>query len=100
DSRVRVSEFQVSAGDANVADPASERVLLEVVKPQGNHNGGQIAFGPDGKLYIGIGDGGGANDVGDGHTPGLGNGQDKTQLLGKILRIDVDAGLPYGVPLD
>ena len=100
DSRVRISEFKVSAGDVNLADSASERVLLEVVKPQGNHNGGQIAFGPDGKLYIGIGDGGGANDVGEGHTPGLGNAQDRTQLLGKILRIDVDVGVPYGVPLD
>lgn len=100
DSRVRISEFKVSSGDANVADPASERVLLEVVKPQGNHNGGQLAFGPDGMLYIGIGDGGGANDVGEGHTPGLGNSQDKSQLLGKILRIDVDAGLPFGIPSD
>ena len=100
DSRVRISEFNVSTGDANAADPASERVLIEVVKPQGNHNGGQLSFGPDGKLYIGIGDGGGANDVGEGHTPGLGNAQDRTQLLGKILRIDVDGAQPYDVPLD
>lgn len=100
DSRVRISEFKVSTGDANVADPASERVLLEVVKPQGNHNGGQLAFGPDGMLYIGIGDGGGANDTGNGHTPGLGNSQDRAQLLGKILRIDVDGAQPYAIPLD
>ncbi len=100
DSRVRISEFSVSAGDAAVADPASERVLLEVVKPQGNHNGGQLAFGPDGMLYIGIGDGGGANDTGTGHTAGLGNAQDRTQLLGKILRINVDGAQPYDVPTD
>jgi len=100
DSRVRISEFLVSTGDANAADAASERVILEVVKPQANHNGGQIAFGPDGKLYIGIGDGGGANDVGAGHTAGLGNAQDRTQLLGKILRIDVDGAQPYDIPAD
>lgn len=100
DSRVRISEFKVSASDANTADPASERILLEIVKPQFNHNGGQIAFGPDGRLYIGIGDGGGANDVDDGHTANLGNGQDKTQLLGKILRIDVDGVAPFAVPAD
>lgn len=99
-SRVRISEFAVSAGDANVADSASERIVLEVVKPQANHNGGQLAFGPDGKLYIGIGDGGGANDVGDGHTAGLGNGQDRTTLLGKILRIDVDGAQPYAIDAD
>lgn len=87
-SRVRISEFQVSENDPNLADYESEVVLLEVVKPQFNHNGGQLAFGPDGLLYIGIGDGGGAGDVGDGHTPDLGNGQDASNLLGTILRYD------------
>lgn len=96
-ARNRVSEMRVSAADANRADLSSERVLLEILKPQFNHNGGQIAFGPDGFLYIGVGDGGNANDDGDGHTPGIGNGQDKSTLLGKILRIDVD-GDPYGIP--
>lgn len=102
----RVSEFHVSRTDPNRADPASERVLLEVDKPQFNHNAGTILFGPrDGYLYIGIGDGGGANDVGLGHVEDWyagnagGNGQDVTHnLLGNILRIDVDHGRPYGIP--
>ena len=100
DSRLRISEFSVSSGTPNRADRDSERVLLEVVKPQFNHNGGQLAFGPDGFLYIGIGDGGSANDVGDGHNPDIGNGQDLATLLGKILRIDIDAGRPYAIPPD
>jgi glucose/arabinose dehydrogenase len=94
-----VSEFSVSA-DPRVAEPGSERVLLQVDQPQFNHNAGGLAFGPDGHLYISLGDGGGANDVGTGHTPGLGNGQDVSNLLGSILRIDVDAGSPYGIPGD
>jgi glucose/arabinose dehydrogenase len=98
--QLRISEFNVSVSDPNVADPTSERILLTVLKPQSNHNGGNIAFGPDGFLYIGFGDGGAANDVGFGHTPTIGNGQDKTTLLGKILRIDVDNGTPYGIPAD
>ncbi|MEP0845683.1 MAG: PQQ-dependent sugar dehydrogenase [Phycisphaerae bacterium] len=97
--RNRVAEMRVSADDANRADLDSERVLLEILKPQFNHNGGQLAFGPDGMLYIGVGDGGNANDDGDGHTAGIGNGQDKSTLLGKILRIDVD-GDPYDIPAD
>ncbi|MGH2949210.1 MAG: PQQ-dependent sugar dehydrogenase [Solirubrobacteraceae bacterium] len=104
----RVSEFHVSAGDPNRADPASERVLLEVDEPQFNHNAGTLVFGPsDGYLYISVGDGGGANDVGLGHVEdwyaanGGGNGQDVQQnLLGDILRIDVDSGDPYGIPAD
>jgi len=89
DSRVRLSEFLASESDPNIADAASEKVLLEVNKPQSNHNGGQLTFGPDGYLYVGIGDGGGANDIGIGHTEDIGNGQDLTKLLGKILRYDV-----------
>ncbi len=100
DSRVRLSEFRVSAADPNQADPGSERVLFEVVKPQFNHNGGQLAFGPDGFLYVSLGDGGGADDTDFGHNPDIGNGQDLGTLLGKILRIDVDGGLPYAVPPD
>jgi len=97
----RLSEFNVSQN--GMADISSEKVIMAVDKPQSNHNGGQIRFGPDGYLYIPTGDGGGANDVGTGHTPGTGNAQDLTKPLGKILRIDVDHpgnGNPYGIPSD
>ncbi len=97
-NRTRLAEFSVS-GDRDLAAADSERVVLEIEQPQNNHNGGQLAFGPDGYLYIGVGDGGGANDTADGHTPTIGNGQDKSTLLGKILRIDV-AGDPYAIPAD
>jgi glucose/arabinose dehydrogenase len=113
DSETHVSEFHVSAGDPNLADPASERILLSLGKPQSNHNGGQLAFGPDGFLYISTGDGGGADDNYGGHTGGsgfnpsdphptnaLGNAQDTSNLLGKILRVDVDGVQPYDVPPD
>ena len=73
-------------------DPATERVLLRQVQPYANHNGGQLAFGPDGFLYMGLGDGGSQRDP-------QGNGQSRDTLLGKILRIDVD-GEPYGIPLE
>jgi len=99
----RLSEFRVSAADPDVADPASERILLEVDKPSQNHNGGQIRFGPDGYLYIPLGDGGGADDTGLGHAPGAGNAQDLTTILGKVLRIDVDhtsLGKEYAIPKD
>jgi len=95
-----VSEFVVSQDDASVADGDSERILIQVDQPQSNHDAGQIAFGPDGYLYIPLGDGGGANDVGTGHNPDIGNGQDRSMLLGSILRIDVDGGDPYGIPPD
>ncbi len=95
-----VSEFRMSDDDEDRADPESERVILAVDQPGPNHNGGQIAFGPDGMLYISKGDGGGAGDTGDGHTPGIGNGQDLDVLLGKILRIDVDGDAPYAIPPD
>ena len=101
-SNVRIAEFLVSAADADKADEGSEQVLLDVPHPQANHNGGQLAFGPDNFLYIGIGDGGNANDVGTGHTEGTGNGQDTAKLLGKILRLDVSipgaAAIPTGNP--
>jgi glucose/arabinose dehydrogenase len=105
-----VSEFMVSSSNPHVADIGSERILLEVPDPQGNHNGGTIAFGPDNYLYIAIGDGGGANDVGPGHVDDWyevnegGNGQDiVSNLMGNILRIDVDsrsARMGYGIPSD
>jgi len=91
----RVSEFRLAAGGTSL-DASTERVRLVVRQPESNHNGGHIAFGPDGYLYIGLGDGGGANDV---HGE-IGNGQLMTTLLGKMLRIDVSAGSPYGIPPD
>jgi glucose/arabinose dehydrogenase len=100
DHTSHLSEFLVSEDDPDVADLDSERIILQVDQPQSNHDGGQITFGPDGYLYIPLGDGGGANDVGTGHTPELGNAQDTTNLLGSILRIDVDGGDPYGIPDD
>lgn len=88
-----IARFQVSAADPERADPASEKALLRIPQPYGNHNGGIVAFGPDGYLYLGLGDGGSAGDP-------LGNGQALDTLLGKILRIDVDGGEPYAVPSD
>ena len=98
----RISEFRISEENRNKANPDSERILLEVDQPHFNHNGGRLAFGPkDGYLYIGLGDGGSANDAGPGHAPG-GNAQDTSSLLGSILRIDVDPGAnrQYTVPED
>lgn len=94
---LRVSEFKAAENDPTRAEPSSERVLLQIDKPYFNHNGGCLAFGPDGYLYISVGDGGNANDEGIGHSP-QGNGQDLTTLLGKMLRIDVDKGNPYAIP--
>lgn len=88
-----VAEGRRSAGSPDVADPTLT-TLLSIPDFASNHNGGQIAFGPDGYLYIGTGDGGGGDD------PQL-NGQDLNELLGKMLRIDVDSpsgGMPYGIP--
>lgn len=95
-----LSEFTVLADNPDQADPDSERIIMEIDQPQSNHNGGQITFGPDGYLYIALGDGGGAHDIGTGHTDEIGNGQDITNLLGSILRIDVDGDEPYGIPDD
>lgn len=100
DSVVRISEFRTAPDNPDRADPASERILLSIDQPQANHNGGQLAFGPEGLLYISVGDGGAANDTGFGHTPRLGNAQDTTNLLGTILRIDVDRDTPYAIPHD
>jgi predicted lipoprotein with Yx(FWY)xxD motif/glucose/arabinose dehydrogenase len=94
-----IAEYQLPA-DSQTADPNSERIIWMLDQPQFNHNSGHIAFGPDGYLYIPIGDGGGGNDTGLGHTEGIGNAQDTTNLHGSILRIDVDGGDPYGIPAD
>lgn len=95
-----VAEYTVSADNPDMADPNSERIIWSIDQPQFNHDAGQIVFGPDGYLYIPIGDGGGGNDVGTGHTPDIGNAQDLTNQHGSILRIDVDSGDPYGIPAD
>ncbi len=91
-----ISRFTMKDDGSRTADPSSEEVLMEIPQPFWNHNGGTIVFGPDGYLYIGLGDGGKANDP-------LQTAQDKGNLLGKILRIDVDTksgGKAYGIPQD
>jgi Glucose / Sorbosone dehydrogenase len=92
DTNVVIARYSVSSSDPNRADPSSARILLTISHRNfGNHNGGQLQFGPDGYLYAGTGDGGGAGDT-------LGNGQKLTALLGKMLRIDVDSGSLYAIP--
>lgn len=88
-----VVRYSVAAGDPNQADPRSAQPVLTIAQPYRNHNGGHLAFGPDGYLYIGMGDGG---SQGDPERRAL-NGQ---SLLGKLLRIDVDNGTPYAIPAD
>jgi len=89
---VTIARLNVSASDPNRADPNSRVVLLEIAHSQfPNHNGGQLAFGPDGYLYLGTGDGGSAGDPNN-------RAQNRGDLLGKILRIDVNSGNPYGIP--
>ena len=91
-----ISRFRVTSDDPNRADPASEEELMRIKQPFWNHNGGNILFGPDGCLYIGLGDGGSGRDP-------KGNGQNRATLLGNILRIDVDRqddGKKYAIPKD
>jgi glucose/arabinose dehydrogenase len=99
-----ISEMKVSANDPDAADTSSERILLEVLQPFGNHKGGELCFGPDGYLYLGLGDGGNGGDP-------LNNGQSTTTLLAKMLRMDVNSRttigwgdlaqtLEYGIPSD
>jgi hypothetical protein len=88
----RIVRYRTSA-NPEVADPNSASQVLFQAQPYANHNGGLVAFGPDGKLYIGFGDGGSGGDP-------QGNGQNRNTLLGKLLRIDVDGGSPYAIPAD
>jgi glucose/arabinose dehydrogenase len=92
DGHTHIAEFRGSPG-TDTADAASERLILFVSQPFSNHNGGGLAFGRDGMLYIGLGDGGSGGDP-------LRNGQNLRTYLGKMLRIDVDRGTPYTVPAD
>ncbi|XP_006029250.2 HHIP-like protein 2 isoform X3 [Alligator sinensis] len=98
--KIRISELKVLASDVNKADPHSERNLLELEEPAANHNGGQLLFGVDGYMYLFTGDGGKAGDP----FGKFGNAQNKSTLLGKVLRIDVDGknpgGKPYHIPPD
>lgn len=95
-----------NAGDSKISrftfsnNQWQEEVILAVDQPASNHNGGNIAFGPDRFLYIGLGDGGGGNDSTYNQTPNIGHGQDTRTLLGSMLRIDVDSGSPYSIPSD
>jgi glucose/arabinose dehydrogenase len=95
-TRTVIARYHVTSNNSNQADLASEFILLTIPQPFPNHKGGQIAFGPDGYLYIAMGDGGNEGDP-------LGNGQNRSTLLGKILRIDVNnpsVGKSYTVPAD
>ena len=91
--RTVVARYDVDPSNSDRALSESETVILEVAQPYGNHNGGQIVFGPDGYLYVTLGDGGSGGDPQD-------NGEDPSTLLGSILRIDVDGGSPYAIPPD
>jgi glucose/arabinose dehydrogenase len=88
-----ISRFKVNSSNMNNGNESSEVRLLSIPQPFRNHNGGQIQFGPDGYLYIALGDGGGSGDP-------YGHGQNRTTLLGSILRIDIDSGAPYSIPID
>ena len=88
-----VARYQVDAENPDIADLSSGEILFLLSQPYANHNGGHIEFGPDGYLYIALGDGGSANDP-------LGAGQNRQLLLGSILRIDVDSDAPYAIPPD
>ncbi|MBK7342409.1 MAG: PQQ-dependent sugar dehydrogenase [Saprospiraceae bacterium] len=93
DGNTRISRFTRNTTDPNLADPNSELVLLVVNQPFSNHNAGDLAFGPDGYLYVGLGDGGSGGDPGN-------RSQNPEEFLGKMLRLDVDGSIPYGIPTD
>lgn len=86
-----IARYRVSSTEPNRADPSSAQIVLQIAQPFANHNGGQLLFGPDGYLYIGMGDGGSGGDPGN-------RAQNLNELLGKMLRIDVDGGTPYAIP--
>lgn len=88
-----VARYQVMPGQPQLADPSSGQIIFRHNQPYANHNGGHIDFGPDGYLYIALGDGGSANDP-------LGAGQNRQLLLGTILRLDIDSAFPYAIPPD
>ncbi|MGK0216991.1 MAG: glucose/arabinose dehydrogenase [Planctomycetota bacterium] len=88
----RVVEYAVSASDPNIANPAPVQAIYDAAQPFSNHNGGCLQFGPDGKLYFGLGDGGSGNDPGN-------RAQDPSNQLGKMLRLDIDLAVPF-IPLD
>jgi len=88
-----VARYSVSLSNPNIADANSAETIFQISQPFGNHNGGHMEFGPDGYLYISLGDGGSANDP-------LGAGQNPQLLLGSILRLDIDGDLPYSIPED
>jgi hypothetical protein len=88
----RIERYRVGA-DPDAADPQSATLLVSIEQPYANHNGGHLLFGPDGRLYVGVGDGGSGGDP-------SGNGQDRETLLGTILRLDVDSTEPYSIPPD
>lgn len=93
DDHTNVVRYQVDPMNPDIADPSTRELIIKIEQPYWNHNGGGIKFGPDGYLYIGMGDGGSGNDPQN-------NGQNKQSLLGKMLRLDVDNGLPYTIPAD
>lgn len=99
-----VVQWKVDPNNPLIVDPTSRKDLLREDHPALNHDGGTIAFGPDGFLYLGIGDGGAANDAGNGHIVATGNAQDNSVVTGKMLRIDVNgnnsANGKYGIPAD
>ncbi len=93
DGDTEIARYTVSATDPDRADPSSAQLLFRIDQPYGNHNGGQLAFGPDGYFYIGLGDGGAVGDPYD-------NAQDPGTLLGSILRVDINSETPYTIPPD
>ena len=96
DEDTYIVRYSRDASDSNLADPNSALTILKIDQPTWNHNGGCIKFGPDGYLYVGMGDGGSGNDP----WGTWGNGQNTQTMLGKILRIDIDNGSPYSIPSD